>query len=436
MENLEQFEQEESIHQQPSSKKKYLLAGIALTVIIVGGIGYYILSSSQQKQDSKDTQMDTTLIENEVDVRQDPKVTQIKTTLGEDNMFEFLTKNRWQDAGCGQGGLLAPTCTTVEFRKNGNFSWTAFSDYPERGQSGKWNLRLTEENAGIVYLSDGSVISFMREGDDLGFTISQFMPAEDIVYELNESQLTRDDLSIVEPSETYNKLIANPWEKSNDFDLFRIPESIVFKENGRFFASYRDGQCSHGGFWSLDHGAIPHLILIPFSDTNDCDLRGYDASIAASNEWPRFQDELLIFYSSSYYNAEERIRKKVFSFDSYSGSVRVTGEYDGTFTRGVPVSVDFMFENVTDREMELGKFEIAMQNMKLVKGGLGRDGEEVVLLTKDYTGINLPPGKDMQDQFTIIPSVSGEYVYFTIRLDFKDVRQSYGGYESYIVGVD
>ena len=57
------------------------------------------------------------------------------------------------------------------------------------------------------------------------------------------------------------------------------------------------------------------------------------------------------------------------------------------------MALDFTFENVTDREMELEKFEITMRKMRLVEGALGYDGEEVVLWTQDYTGTNLPPGE-------------------------------------------
>ncbi len=360
-----------------------------------------------------------------------PSAPDISPSSADNDIFDFLTKYVWQDAGCSAGGLLPPTCTTLELRRNGNYSWTAFSDYPERSQSGKWNFQLTTEDSGTILLDNGSVISFQKSNNDLIFGLHTFMPSEEIEHSSEETEKKRDSLPEIVPSEMYSKLIENSWGKANDFDLGTSPELIILKDDGRFFASYRNNECTHEGWWSLDKET-----LMPVSDPNNCDVRGINASIAASNEKPAFENGLLVFYRSPYYNAENETEKKTFIFDRYTRSVKVSGEYSGLFTENNPTSIDFTFQNVDDIEKELGQFKISIQKLRPTDNAFTADGEELVLFEKDYTGISLSPNEKYQETITITPTTSGENVNFNINLDFKDKRQTYSSKQSYLVEIE
>ncbi len=391
-------------------KKKKIVIFVVILVILI--ITVFVINSLQKQQE---TTVVSQAIENEI--------------------FQFLTKTKWGD--CVNRvfeGPFAPSCTALEFRKNGDYSWSTFSDYQERSQNGKWNFKLRNETSGVIYLDDGSIISFEKVGQNLNFLTYRspdFLPAGEINYSALEAVLSRDSLPKIKPSEMYKKLIVNPWKKTNDFDLFMDPQLIIFYDNGRFFASYRDNTCTHEGYWSLDG-----IILTPLSDTNNCDLRGNTtASIAASNEKPTFEGDLLVFYSASYFNVEKDIGKKTFTFDAYTNSVRVTGEYSDSFIKNTPISIDFTFQNADNTDKELGRFEIKLQKLKPTDNGFTREGESLLLLGKDYSGIRLSPNQTHKDKITITPSISGNYINLEILLNFNDKRQSYYGRRGYILEI-
>jgi len=77
-------------------------------------------------------------------------------------VYSALTTTSWFDSGgCGPtGDPLPPTCNRLQLGADGSYTWTAFSDYPERMQSGSWNFRARDATTGVVCLDDGSVVDF------------------------------------------------------------------------------------------------------------------------------------------------------------------------------------------------------------------------------------------------------------------------------------
>ena len=214
--------------------------------------------------------------------------------------------------------------------------------------------------------------------------------------------------------------MANGWRKSDDFDLLMLPDLIIFKSDGRLFASYRGGSCTHGGFWSLDYQSKSSSpTLTTMSDLNLCDSRGYSASVPTDEV--KFQNGLLVLSRGSYFPANESSARKVFKFVPRSPlDLEATAEYSGAFIEGVPMTLDFTFQNINQRRsvFQLGAFEISIQGL-IQEVDAVRSTEEVVLAKRDYGGIRLGPGEVHRDSVTIIPPLGGASNRLIVKLEFS-----------------
>ncbi len=159
------------------------------------------------------------------------------------------------------------------------------------------------------------------------------------------------------------RLVANPWRKSNDFDLERIAETLRFAADGTFEATYRSGTCAHAGTYSINSGEL-HAIAAD----NHCQPGGGTARVGASNESPRFDGEMLVFYASSYV-PEGTTGPRRFVHDSYGSGdgIRMRGEYDGAPAVGKPLAIRVRLENpmrdpllLTKLSAEYGKAQLPL----------------------------------------------------------------------------
>jgi len=378
--------------------------------LVERGWAYKLLES--EKQYRENTVIENTNIQEQTDI------------------FNFLSNNAWKNLGClPTQGMLAPTCTQLELNKNGNYHWTAFSDYPERDQSGKWNFILHGTDSGLVLFDNGSLIPFKKVGGYLLFEYSVFMPSHTIEYSQEELKKYFTDLTEITPSDTFFKLPQHGWKKANNFDLNMHPDLIIFKNDGRFFASYRNGQCSHEGVWGLDDKTI-----VSISNPNDCVPRIVSAINAG--EKSSFENDVLIFLQESYYPQDRMMEKNIFTFDSYVNSITVTGEFSGNFEKNNPTTIDFTFQNVAGIDKELGKFTISILTCGPPQPNAGcSDAKQT--FTKDYGGISLHPTEFYHDSITItpIPTASGDSL-LSFSLQFKDKRQPYSANHSYVVHIE
>lgn len=126
----------------------------------------------------------------------------------------------------------------------------------------------------------------------------------------------------------------------------------------------------------------------------------------------------------------------MFTFDSYYRSIRVTGELNGTLAKDVPTPIDFTFRNVDDIEKELDKFKIEMTALTRNNDSFSITDQSAKLFEIDYIDILLQPGEEHHDAMKIIPPFSGEYIYLSVNLSFKDENQPYDGNGSFTVLVE
>ena len=178
-----------------------------------------------------------------------------ETTLDADQVFERLTATDWVwtlDGIFGSEEHLA-------FRRDGAFSRCAFSDVPEGSASGFWSFEKTTAAGGALILSTGDFLRFfLREDGALVIVNRVFEPGPYVAFLDCEPPpvescpgCVRDDLNLVELPARIAQLSGRSWKKPNDLDLYRIPAGLIFSDTGRYTASFRDGECFFGGFWSV-----------------------------------------------------------------------------------------------------------------------------------------------------------------------------------------
>ena len=331
-------------------------------------------------------------------------------------MFDFLTSSAWEGGGCHRGDPLPPTCVTLTFDRSGHFSWRAVSDYLERDEKGRWNFTLRDATSGVITLENGSVLDFAREEERLSFAGAGFQAAPGGV--LPETSGSVEGLAELTPSALYRSLVSTPWAKTNPFDEFYEPDTLVFGRDGQLRASYRAGQCEHGGKFSVDGKS-----LIQVRESNACDLRGA-SSVTSFIDSPRMRGDLLAFFQSSYRPATQAEDPKLFLHDGYQDSLELRGEYGGTLARGSPVDLQLTFTNEGTIAQTLTSVEISMRALALGRGSLSTTGQATLLASEVYQ-LPVQSGDSLSQSVRIVPSDRGEYVELQVVWQFKDVHQSY-----------
>ncbi len=282
--------------------------------------------------------------------------------------FEFLTSSMWVGDGCAYvGDDLPPTCETIQLRADGTYAWGAESDYTERDDEGRWNF-WSQGDRGLVFLDDGSALAFQRDGDALTL--------RNRVYERglpNSGGGDASTLPVVAPSSLWCRMVANAWTKTNAFGLATVPDAVEFAADGTLRASYREGECGHGGTFSLYTEMVGtgaptspierRLYLSPVSDPNTCDERegGTEGRVAASNEHPHLEGDALVFTRASYYPDDGQARDELLSYDRYGNMVRTTVT-TARFELGAEVSLAIAFENTAHRELTLEAFTVSVRD--------------------------------------------------------------------------
>jgi hypothetical protein len=127
----------------------------------------------------------------------------------------------------------------------------------------------------------------------------------------------------------------------------------------------------------------------------------------------------------------------VFIFDPYSNSLRIRGEFDGALTTSIATAFTMSFENLETIPRQLIKLEVAIQKLLPAADGNGytADGDKVTLLTRDYTGVTLPPHATHQDTFSLTPSMSGDILNLEFTIDYSDEHQPFHGSRGYLLAI-
>ena len=326
--------------------------------------------------------------------------------------FQALTARAWFDAACPEWASL-PAWTraiavvrSVRLNADGTYHRFDRSDVRERFDEGEWNFRLRTANAGVLYISDGSVFAFELLPGRLILDRVEFCPDpdEEPLAEVPGPRRTHEDLPRIQLSPAYRSLIDHSWKKTNNFDLAFAPDEVTFSADGAFHASYRGGECEHSGVWSIN-GEV--LYLIP--DAHPCSLRDglTDGGPGFGNVSPDGENLHLDQADYSYSGATgtnvfvNRIRTE--------GNLILTGEYEGSLSAGQPTPMSVRITTLDSRPWELHSLVVTLREIDLPHGSRPVT-DTTMLLSRMYEGATIRPGQDAYDEFVLTPDQSGEFM--------------------------
>jgi hypothetical protein len=232
----------------------------------------------------------------------------------------------------------------------------------------------------------------------------------------------------VAPPALYAKLVGTCWSKTNDYDDFYQPDQIQFGVHGDYWASYRGGECHHGGQFAIDGRDLVQTV-----EPNVCDLRG-PTSASLPSSIPELLGDLLVFYSGTYRPASAPQTETLFLIDSYRlspgkpfqpdgatggwGSVRVIGRYTDPLTRGEPTHVRFLLQNVSAQAAILGAFSLRLQALTQNTRSFSPSGDPQLIPLHDWMQAQLQPGDSLELESDIVPAVWAQWAQATFELGF------------------
>ncbi len=325
--------------------------------------------------------------------------------------------------------------TLIQFNADGTYRHKVTTHPPPMGcpvglpnfdRHGTWTMRWNKDH-GMVQLETGDMLA-IAFADKSMFFGQLWLPQRDRLG--NQPQdlpihpaKSYAELSTFKPNALHAKLGGARWRKSDRFNLFMYPTQVQFDPLGRFSAQFREGACKMEGFWSLT-GQGTQLLTV--GEENQSDLRGPGTgSIGASPENPEFEDELMLFYGTSYRPESSKADDQVFAFDAYSNSVRVTGRLTKPLKKGVAAELELTFKAKNgDYELE----EIAFSQAVYKFNGKGYSlASEIQSLARLKLGCRLDQGKTITRNVAIMPVYAGADVSLDFDFRYRDARQEYRG---------
>jgi hypothetical protein len=347
----------------------------------------------------------------------------------DDAVFAALTATAW-DQNCGTGPF-PPTCNHVSLAADGTYSWTAVSDYVERDQSGAWNFAARTDTAGIVCLDTGAVLPYTLGSGSLAFgRLALYTGAA-------QTQTgARGDLRGILSTPVYAQMSGATWLKTNDFDLATTAQQFTLARDGTYEASYRDGNCTHGGLWGIDmdpRSDGPTPIVIDLPDVNDCDLRGGTSAQLPSVDEPRIDTQGRLILSRAQYGTKTDPRPW-FEFDGYTGSVATSGYLDRDLSASSPTAFDLDFENRSTTAKTLTSFAVRVTPVMLITNGYSATGPTVQLAQSDLGAAALDSGSHAPLTLSVAPAFTGDAL-LEIELDYADSTQPYQSRGEFIVTI-
>ena len=331
-----------------------------------------------------------------------------RAQLGDDDMYAFLTSGVWGASSSGSGSSLA-------LRTTGEYRYIQASDYLKLDDRGEWNFQSTGPNTGLLCFSNGAVLSFERQGRQLRVLQDVWQPGSKSFWMSDEEDsdapaLSRGELPKVFASEAYTAATAHPWRKANDFDTSSTASELLFRRDGTFEATYRDGNCKHGGRWGL-YGEW----FISASEPNTCNARtGDDGFIPRGPLY--LSGNYLLFIDGAYRASDGPNKDPVFFVREgvhHAKEFQLEGRFLGRIEAGQPVDLELVHRRAprspAGGNAVLRGVYITMA--PLVKGpdqGRGsvayiyaRAGDDVQLLERRYDSIPLKHGAPHRDRVTI-----------------------------------
>lgn len=349
--------------------------------------------------------------------------------------FVRLTSHDWGDAA----KML------VQFHADGTYRHKVTTKPPSMGcgvglpnfdRRGTWTMRWNDDH-GLVQLETGDMLAIAFADKRMFFGHSWLLQIDRLPGTAPPDQSSIPpksyaQLSTFKPNALHAKLAGARWRKSDRFNLFMYPTQVQFDPLGRFSAQFREGECKMEGFWSLT-GQGTQLLTV--GEENQCDLRGPGTgSIGASPETPEFEDDLMLFYGTSYRPESSKADDQVFAFDAYSNSVRLTGRLTKPLKKGVAAELELTFK-AKNGDYELQEIAISQAVHKFNGKGYSLASEIKPLATLKL-GCRVDQGKTITRSVAIVPVYAGADVSLDFDFRYRDARQEYHGRRGFIGPVE
>ena len=325
---------------------------------------------------------------------------------------------------------------TLELYTNQQYHWNRQSDATERDDRGAWALVPHNEVSGVIRMEESGDVPFMLlDKDTIWVGGTRLQRGDRLDPEANpqpkdESNKQKD----IEPLEFTRRLAETVWVKTNNFDDFYLPDRLTFRLDGSYEASYRNGECKNEGVWGLmvrERFAATEYVLTARAMPNDCDLRGWSASLTTMPI--RFEGSLLKL-TACYAPEGEIPDESIFIFDRYGGSMQTRGEFDGPLQQGQEVELQLSMTSRNGEEFSLRSLEIGFQPMKKITRGFAAAGEKQQLVNLDLTGKKVTPDRPAELSVKFTPPFRGKTA-FLIRIRYSSPSQEWDGNQYYLVEI-
>jgi len=170
-----------------------------------------------------------------------------------EKLFRKLTLAPWVDVECERQGRKDASCAPWVFLPQGIYLRSAEPEYMKRVRRDlpqqRWAIRASSDSAGMLATDNKALMSLALRGEDqmllAGRLYRQAGPP------LSDAPVNKVSSARMPILQSLEQLVHTPWVKVNRFNPGTQPESITFLPEGRFQASYREGNCVHEGSFQL-----------------------------------------------------------------------------------------------------------------------------------------------------------------------------------------
>lgn len=322
--------------------------------------------------------------------------------LTDQAMYTALSGSKWCNNLEPQQGPFGLSIS-YDYRPDGTFSWSKFSDYPEGGGEGTWNLEKVGPDLARVVMSNGSMylVKFGQTG-----TIKL---NEQLLGSCGEGRSVGSNglasLQAIPLPALYTELIGTTLYSGHDFNTYLFPDAILFNTDMTVTRSYRNGTCMEKlrvvqldtktrTHVEGDYQQIPSIEigLEYLPNTVNCDLRnngaivknGTRSGISLGKYRDGYMSGLTFFVTDSHKDTAEFIGQ-------FHKDVLLRFTYPRPIRPNVPIPFTIELTNVANYPVALSTLSVVQEKYKPSNNAFTRDGEPVDLLKKDLTDITLQP---------------------------------------------
>jgi hypothetical protein len=348
------------------------------------------------------------------------RVNSPEASAGKEQLFDALTANTWCDKSAEYNKSLLPrTRRRYTFRKDGAYEWMHASDAIEGEGAGVWNMQQTTDNGGILLLDSGDMWRFTIPQDNLLALEALTLDAcESLVYEGSQ---TSDALPEIASSPLVQRIAAHRWFKTDDFDLFRLPTTIIFRANGEYVAEFRYGECDYTGYWSLRDQKI--IKEVP---AEHCDSRNTGVTYFSGGSPVQFDGDTAVFAGAMYSKQEDMTRGIIWSDLGSRGMLEMRITYRKPIQYGAKNTLHVALKNGGSTDLTLQTFRVTEQQYQWGTDSFSAiEGKErTTLVSADLSSVALGAGEAHTFSLDVTFVERGD-VQVRFMVDFSDHKRTY-----------